>query len=133
MIVLQAISARTGERYGADMPHDAFDLIRLVEKLPLKICALATWGEREAAGPPEVGLGWALYGDKSHHRDEMLLQLLWTCAPGTPETAESLHVWPLQCTSLALLPPTLYSTLLFYSPLAPSINPPFLPSFHSSV
>jgi len=25
--------------------YDAFELIRLVEKLPLKICAIATWGE----------------------------------------------------------------------------------------
>ena len=27
------------------MTFDAFEVIRLVEKLPLKICSLATWGE----------------------------------------------------------------------------------------
>ena len=25
--------------------YEAFELCRLVEKLPLKICAIATWGE----------------------------------------------------------------------------------------
>ena len=29
--------------------HDAFELVRLVEKLPLKICAIATWGESAVA------------------------------------------------------------------------------------
>ena len=28
--------------------HEAFELIRLVDKLPLKICALATWGKRKS-------------------------------------------------------------------------------------
>ena len=28
--------------------YDAFEAVRLVEKLPLKICALATWGELRA-------------------------------------------------------------------------------------
>ena len=28
--------------------YEAFELFRLVEKLPLKICAIATWGEYRA-------------------------------------------------------------------------------------
>ena len=31
------------ERLG--MSYEAFDLVRLVDKLPLKICAIAAWGE----------------------------------------------------------------------------------------
>ena len=30
---------------GSWIMYEAFELIRLVEKLPLKICAIATWGE----------------------------------------------------------------------------------------
>ena len=31
--------------------YDAFELQKLVEKLPLKICALATWGKRVSSAP----------------------------------------------------------------------------------
>ena len=30
--------------------NEAFELCRLVEKLPLKICAIATWGELPSPG-----------------------------------------------------------------------------------
>lgn len=29
----------------ADMQHDAFEAIRVLKRLPLQICALATWGK----------------------------------------------------------------------------------------
>ena len=32
--------------------YEAFELQKLVEKLPLKICALATWGERNSIVSP---------------------------------------------------------------------------------
>ena len=35
--------------------YEAFELQRVVDKLPLKICALATWGEPSASE-------WALNG-----------------------------------------------------------------------
>ena len=39
--------------------YDAFELQKLVEKLPLKICSLATWGELVGGW---VGGWWAING-----------------------------------------------------------------------